>query len=502
MISIFYSTRKSNNKHLQSIRKTCVLQDVEVIEFVNEGTHSLPQAYNHAIENSKYDILVCMHDDVHLEKGWDKKIYNYFQNSTYGIIGVAGTTNLPENGMWWKEKHLMIGNVFHKQKNKWLESAYCKKMPDTIMPAVCIDGLFMALDKTRIEEGFDERFDGFHFYDVTFCVRNSNKNVEIGVVTDIKIKHDSIGVPNETWFENRLKFIDLYKDSLPLEIMPPINYVDKQVDITNEPKLAIIIPSKNNFDYLEKCIRSLIKTTYKNYTIYLADTGSNEQTLDKIKDLYIDVNSNVEGRIKLIKYDFYHFAKINNQVVENHVDKDTELLLFCNDDIEMVNDAISLMAQQYIKHKKHVGTIGCRLYYADNTIQHGGIQLILTKDGRIGLSHNGIKSYFNASFKKEYDVLGSTGAFLMISKEKFYNVLGFDESTEECMEDVILNLDCIYKGYKNIYLGDAVCYHYESITRIKNEDKVEGEKRDLVERVIPKIQKNIIKLKKYATIIK
>jgi GT2 family glycosyltransferase len=503
MISIFYSTRKSNPKHSKELKKSCVLKNVEIIEFVNEGTHSLAQAYNYAIQASKYDILVCLHDDVYLEKGWDKKILKYFNESDYGILGVAGTTDLSSTGMWWKEQHRMVGNVFHKtQKGKWVETKYCEKRPNEIIPVVCIDGLFMALDKTKIQEKFDERFDGFHFYDIPFCLANYRKEVEIGVITDIKIKHDSIGVPNEKWYENREKFVELYQSQLPANVIPPIIYKNKVISLKREPKLGIIIPSKDNFEYLERCIRSLIKTNYSNYTIYLADTGSDETTLDKIKGLYKEVNENNPDRMRIVRYNFYHFAKINNQVVENHMDEDTEVILFCNDDIEMVNDAISMMMEEYLKHEKHVGTIGCRLYYSNNSIQHGGIQLILTKDGKIGVTHKGIKTYYKASFNKEYDVLGNTGAFLMISRANFYKVNGFDESTEECMEDVLLNIDCIVKNLKNIYLGDAVCYHYESVTRSKNPDKVEGERRDLTQRLIPKVQKHLMTLKKYATILK
>lgn len=503
MISIFYSTRRENRGHYNSLKKSCVLKNVEIIEFVNEGTHSLAEAYNKAIEESKYDILVCLHDDVTLEKGWDKKLLNYFKTTDYGILGVAGTTDLGETGMWWKEKHRMVGNVFHKtQRGKWVETKYCNVQKNKVIPVACIDGLFIAFDKNRIKANFDERFDGFHFYDIPFCVSNFEKYVEIGVITDIKIKHDSIGVPNEKWFENRKKFAELYKEFLPINVKPPIDYKQKKISIKKEPKLGIIIPSKDNFEYLERCIKSLLKTNYTNYTIYLADTGSNEETFSKIKELYVEIKEKYGDILRLIRYDFYHFSKINNQVVSNHMDTDTDVILFCNDDIEMVNDAISIMMEQYIKHQKHVGTIGCRLYYADNTIQHGGIQLIITKDSRIALTHTGIGTYYKASFEKEYDTLGNTGAFLMIGRDRFLEIGGFTEKTDECMEDVILNIDCIVKDYKNIYLGQAVCYHYESVTRKKNPKKQEAESKDLKEVLIPKIQKHLIRLKKYATVIK
>jgi GT2 family glycosyltransferase len=236
---------------------------------------------------------------------------------------------------------------------------------------------------------------------------------------------------------------------------------------------------------------SLMKTKYQNYKIYIADTGSSEDNLGTL-ETYAELIG-----ATLIKYDYYHFAKINNDVVKNHIDSDTEVLLFCNDDIEMVNDAISLMIEEYLKNKKTVGTIGCRLYYGDNTVQHGGVICYTTKENRMGFSHRGIRTIFGASFEKDEDILANTGAFLMIKKALFNGIGGFDERPKECFEDVLLNIDCILRNYKNIYLGEAVCYHYESITRKKNPNKVQGEIQDANDFLSPKIAKHMNRLKKY-----
>lgn len=505
MISIFYSTRFSNKSISKRLQKSCTLKDVEVIEFVNDGSTSLAKAYNQAIEQSKYDILVCVHDDVYLERGWDVKILKYFENSDYGIIGLAGTTTMVKSGVWWEEKNLMLGRVFHpvyhnnQKTDRWHESQYCQRFPNQILQSVVVDGLFIALHKKRIKSKFDERFEGFHFYDIPFCVNNHLENVKIGTITDIIVKHDSIGMPNEQWYTNKALFETLYGQYLPLKIIPEVVADHSPVKLTKEPKLAIIIPTKDNFDYLNTCVLSILKTKYNNYKIYIADTGSSEDNFEQIKDLCKSVNEQFPDRINIVKYPYYHFAKINNSMVFDYIDTDTEVLLFCNDDICMVNDAISLTVQTYNKHEKHVGTIGCRLHYADNTIQHGGIALFHNKQNHIGLSHIGIRSYFKASYDKQYDTLGNTGAFLMIGKETFESLGAFNESVKECFEDVLLNFNCISHGLKNIYIGNAVCYHYESVTRNKNEEKKANEQSDFLNILVPYIQKNISHLRKYIT---
>lgn len=493
MITVFYSSQFGKPKHMKHLKQTCKLKGVQIIEFKNNGLCSLSEAYNIAIKEAKYDIVVCIHDDIYLEKGWDIKLKNYFDTTEYGILGVAGTTDLPSSGKWWENRRRMVGNVYHQNKGRWYLSNFALRQPKRIMPVVSVDGVFIALHKKRIKSKFDERFKGFHFYDIPFCVSNIIEGVEIGVISDIEIKHESVGMTNEQWNENRLLFCNLYQEYLPLNLTPELHVETPKVNLKQNPKLHIIIPSKDNFYYLDKCLNSILETKYVNYKITIADTGSSEGTLNKINNKYSN-----NPRISIKKYDYYHFAKINNNVVSN--DKDSEILLFCNDDIVMVNDAISLMLSTYLKHKKHLGTIGCRLHYGDNSIQHGGIKIVMRKDGKMGLTHNGIGTYFGASFDKEYDIYGNTGAFLMIKRELFNEIGGFDENTVECMEDVKLNMECIIRNKKNIYQGKAVCYHYESISRSKNEKKQKGEWEDLNNIISPFVIKHMHKLKKYITI--
>ena len=81
---------------------------------------------------------------------------------------------------------------------------------------VTVDGLFFAVHKNRIKEKFDEEFDGFHFYDIPFCVLNHLKGVKIGVTTKIMVIHKSIGQVNEQWVNNKSIFEKKYGNNLPL----------------------------------------------------------------------------------------------------------------------------------------------------------------------------------------------------------------------------------------------------------------------------------------------
>jgi GT2 family glycosyltransferase len=488
MISIVYSTRNSSPSYKDHLTQTAGLENIEILETVNNNQYSLAEVYNDGLKNAKNDIIIFMHDDLILSQNFAKKIKKYFEyNSEYGILGLAGTTNLPKSGTWWEANNQMIGRVWHQHEGKKWESTYSEKYNKLILSAAIIDGLFIAVDRTKIKANFDESIGGFHFYDVAFSVRNYIEGVKIGIVTDIPVTHLSIGQTSQSWEDNKKLFLEKYQEHLPINHVPEIHVPEIKSSFKKKPKVAIIIPTKNNFELLKNNINSVNHySEYSNIKFYIADTGSDEECLAKTKE-YLTTIPNSE----LIQYDYYNFAKINNDVVNHYVEPDTELLLFSNDDIQIMNDTISSMVKTYLNNKKNVGTIGCRLYYENKSIQHAGILLVFSKSkNEIFLTHKGINTYYQAAYHTQKQILGSTGAYLMINKTLFKKIGGFDENTTECFEDVLLNMECIKRKKTNIYVGEATAFHFESITRNRDADKLVRQSNDFKNILLPYINKN------------
>lgn len=481
-LTIAYSTRNQNDAFKAHLKSFCNAKDLEILEFINNGDRSLTSIYNEVLDRASNNIIIFCHDDILFSKPFGKDIIKHFTNTDYAILGVAGTTNIDQTGRWWNDPTKMIGVVKHTHNNKTWESKYSGSF-DQILDAVLVDGLFFCVDRTKIKSHFNESFTGFHFYDVSFMVDNYLQGCKIGVMFDVKITHKSIGRTNDEWEKNRIKFATEYKDKLPLNIVPNIIIDDINIKLKDEPKLAIVILTKNNFDILNQCIESIkTKTSYTNYKIYIGDTGSDDENLNKIKNLESDV-------IKVITLDHYNFGQNNNEIVNNFIDDDTELILFSNNDIKLLNDAISRMVKVYFKHQKTCGTVGCRLHYGDNRIQHAGMIMWVDDQKRIQVSHKGLFSYY--SYDNYETVIGNTGAFLLISKELFKNIGGFNEKYIECFEDVELNLKCLVYGKDNIFVGDGVCYHYESMTRNNNNDKISRLQSDYINNLLPFLKINL-----------
>jgi glycosyltransferase involved in cell wall biosynthesis len=220
MITIGFSTRKIDSEFVNLLKKTCGVSNPQIIPIENEGKYSLPEAYNMILEQATNDIVVLCHDDIYFDsKNWGSKILKHFKRSPeYGILGLAGSTQLPESAKWWEDFSKMKGIVNHEHEGKKWESKYSASLGNQIEDVVLVDGLFIILNKKNIKQTFNEEIKGFHFYDVDFSFRNFIEDVKIGVIYDVRVTHKSIGQTNDEWEQNRIKFAEKNKVLLPVKI--------------------------------------------------------------------------------------------------------------------------------------------------------------------------------------------------------------------------------------------------------------------------------------------
>jgi glycosyltransferase involved in cell wall biosynthesis len=255
MITIGYSTREHNPKFIEYLKKSSGNKKIEVIEKINNGEKSLSQVYNEILEESKTDIVVLCHDDIYFDTtSWYYKLKTHFENTDYGILGVAGTTEMPASGQWWETRRKMIGIVNHESGGKKWTSKYSEDLGKSIGETVIVDGVFIALSKSRIKHNFDEEFKGFHFYDIGFCFKNQIEGVKVGVISNIRITHKSIGQTNEQWEENKNLFAQKYSENLPVKI---------PFDPNKKLKVLLSCISFRNFTGSELYVFELAKSLIK-----------------------------------------------------------------------------------------------------------------------------------------------------------------------------------------------------------------------------------------------
>ena len=261
MISVVFSTRKDNQPHIEHIKKSSGLGNkIEVIQYVNDGEFGLTELYNRALKETTNNIVVFCHDDIIFDtKNWGTKLLRVMKkNPEFGIVGIAGSREVPVSAQWWENPSHMYGQVYHKHEGKRWLSKYSDKKIGFIDNTVIVDGLFFVVDKEKIKCDFDEKVEGFHFYEIDFCFRNYLEGIKIGVTSDIDVTHLSIGQTNEKWEENRKLFAEKYKDNLPAK-------VKKEFGKQNKLKVLIgclLFNSENNV--LEKKLYEFSKELIKN----------------------------------------------------------------------------------------------------------------------------------------------------------------------------------------------------------------------------------------------
>jgi GT2 family glycosyltransferase len=151
------------------------------------------------------------------------------------------------------------------------------------------------------------------------------------------------------------------------------------------------------------------------------------------------------------------------------------------------------------KDSNRIGTLGCRLHYENNTVQHNGIMVFVDKQKRLRATHNGLRTYYGYH-PNTSKVTGSTAALLMIRKTIFEKCGYFNEIYQSCFEDVELNLKCLTLGFENLIDGNSVAYHYESQTRGVQQSDDARLKHDFFNGLIPFVVKNSNKLQNYIPI--
>ena len=237
--------------------------------------------------------------------------------------------------------------------------------------------------------------------------------------------------------------------------MYQVNYL-----LDKEPKISIIIPTKNRSNILKKCLESIYnRTDYHNFEIIVIDNGSDEKAMLDLLEKYKKEYDNFKSY--RLECDF-NYSYINNYAVSK---SDGEYIVLLNNDTEVISsnwltDMVGYASQ------KHIGCVGAKLLYPNKTVQHCGV---VTGVGGIAMHANvatGEDNYgYFGRLVSVYDWSCVTAACLMIKKDKFNLVGGLDEKLKVAYNDVDLNLKLIDKGYNNVVLPQVKLFHYESLSR-------------------------------------
>lgn len=241
------------------------------------------------------------------------------------------------------------------------------------------------------------------------------------------------------------------------------------------PLVSIIIPTRDQFTILKKCIDSLLrKTKYLNYEVIVMDN----QTVELSALKYLDNLSKRHQNVKVHLYDKpFNYAAINNAAARLAMG---ELLLLMNNDVEVVDGG---WLEHMVRHalRDDVGCVGAKLLFPDRSIQHAGVAI-----GMHGVADHMFRAIRPSKRNDPYrqletvrNPLAVTAAVMAVRRELFFELGGLDEKKfKVAFNDVDLCLKAESLGYRTLWIPDACLIHHESKTRAPRSVASDSETED------------------------
>ena len=232
-----------------------------------------------------------------------------------------------------------------------------------------------------------------------------------------------------------------------------------QYPVQGTPLVSIIIPNKDETETLRNCINSIReKTTYKNYEILIVENNSET---DEIFRYYKEISKDPDIRLFRWKKEF-NYSAINN-FGEAHARG--EFIILLNNDIEVITPGW-IEELLGLCQRPGTGAAGVKLLYPDNTIQHAGC--VVGIGGIAGNMFVDMPSERTGYLHKAsilQDMSAVTAACMMVRKDVFDRIGGFEEELAVAFNDVDLCLRIRQAGYLIVYDPYVQMYHLESKTR-------------------------------------
>jgi GT2 family glycosyltransferase len=229
-------------------------------------------------------------------------------------------------------------------------------------------------------------------------------------------------------------------------------------------RVSIVIPFKDQLGLLRGCLRSLGRGTYRDFEVVLVDNGSAEACTRR----YLERARARPRRAVVECPGAFNFSRLCNEGARQAAG---EFLLFLNNDTEVfAPDWLERLLA--VAGRPDVGIVGATLLYPDRTIQHAG--LFPRPDGRWAHGYRGLPEDSPGDQGELHHVRtvpAVTAACLLIRREFFWSLGGFDERLPTTYNDVDLCCRARDRGRLVAVTPHATLLHFEALSRGYSTDR-------------------------------
>ncbi|MDD5389985.1 MAG: glycosyltransferase [Gallionellaceae bacterium] len=324
--------------------------------------------------------------------------------------------------------------------------------------------------------GYDTAMEGVEAFDLTLRAWEKVNHAGIGHLADVlyhrhaegghgrlsgkDVGGEEVGAAHRRALEQHLARCGL---AARLDEGPLPGTLHVRYPVEDEPLVSILVPTKNQVDFLKRCLTSLIDGTgYANCEILVLDNGSDEREavayLDELKAL----NS---PRLKVLDCSGpFNFSAINNRGAREATG---EYLVLLNNDTAVLHEEW-LEEMLGLAQQPDVGAVGAKLFYPDGKIQHAGVILGMNDTPAdhpfIGQAAD-VDGYFGR-LKLTQEFSAVTAACMLVKRERYLELGGLDEQRfQVSFNDVDFCQRLRHKGYRNVFTPYARLLHEGSVSQ-------------------------------------
>jgi len=290
-----------------------------------------------------------------------------------------------------------------------------------------------------------------------------NRTIEVNIFDfDKNIYGDKIRMELVSFIRGDVEFksLDELKEQLAKDkatvfkrLEQPLEFAQNQPKNEVQASVAVVILNFNGKPYLERFLPFVLKSSYENFTIFVADNGSNDDSIPFLKSKYpdieiIDLEQNygfAKGynlALQQVEADYYVLLNSDVEVTAGWMEPIIELLERDNTVAACQPKILDYNRRDYFEYAGAAGGWIDRLGYP---FCRGRIFAVTEKD--------------TGQYDVTQEIFWATGAALFIRAKLFHAIGGFDDDFFAHSEEIDLCWRLKRAGYKIMVRPRSIVYH-------------------------------------------
>jgi len=400
-----------------------------------EAQVQVEKAQVNKLNNRVLDLEAQVHEEKEQVKGGNERIIQLKTKLEFG----EGQIREAESGrqqllVRLQEIEYELERIKHS--NGWRVLIKYYKLRDTLIPPKSKRRLFLKLVRLTVRQP-RKMFSHLHIGNVRkfgYYLRTEELNILSNRIDNFLDRHDG------------------EEEATPINLIPQEANKRKLIFPTfDRPRVSIVIPVYNQWDFTYSCLRSVLEHTEGvAFEVIVADDVSTDETTK--------ITSYIEN-ITVVRDDKNRGFLLNCNHAAAHARG--EFIFFLNNDTNVQPGWLSSLVR-LMEEDASIGMAGSKLVYPDGRLQEAGG--IIWKDAsgwNFGRLSDPEKSEFN--YVKDVDYI--SGAAIMIRTEIWKKLGGFDPRyVPAYCEDSDLAFEVRKLGYRVVLQPASVVVHFEGIS--------------------------------------